>query len=266
METQMHNQEPDWQKCQEEWARSRRRGKVLGGIVLVGVGSLLLARHLGAELPEWLFSWKILLIVVGLFVGIKHSFRSWGWLIPIAVGTAFLIGDYYPEMHLSRLFWPIAIIVVGLAMIFRPRNRHHEYWRQRWQHKHRARWENYYKEHEGAVTNSDDMLETTSVFAGVRKNVISKDFKGGEVNCFFGGAVINLSQADINGKVVLEVNAVFGGAKLIVPQHWVIQSADLVSVMGGIDDKRPVQNVITNPDKILVLKGTAVFGGIEILN
>ena len=36
----------------------------------------------------------------------------------------------------------------------------------------------------------------------------------------FGGAEINFMQADIQGRVELEVNQVFGGTKLIVPAHW----------------------------------------------
>lgn len=118
----------------------------------------------------------------------------------------------------------------------------------------------------GLGESSEDALEASVVFGSIKKNIISKDFKGGEVNCVFGGAVINLTQADINGKAVLEVNCVFGGAKLIVPQHWQVQAGELVTVMGGIDDKRPQQGASANTDKILVLKGSAVFGGIEILN
>jgi predicted membrane protein len=262
-----YRQEPDWEMYKEEWHKRHRRGKIFGGIILVAVGALLMARHLGALLPDWLFTWKMLLIVIGLFIGVKHKFRSFGWIIVSGIGLAFLLEDFYPTMNIGHLFWPALLILAGIFMIFRPRRRWHhehwahEHWKKKWDYKKKeweSRWDN--------STSQEDILETVSVFGSVKKNILSKDFKGGEVNCCFGGCMINLSQADINGRVVLEINQVFGGTKLIVPPHWTVQSTELVAVMGGIDDKRPMQNSALNPEKILVLKGTTVFGGIEILN
>jgi len=37
-------------------------------------------------------------------------------------------------------------------------------------------------------------------------------------------------------------------------------------MFGGVEDKRPHQSIVTNPDKVLVIKGSVVFGGIEIQN
>ncbi|MBM3416907.1 MAG: hypothetical protein FJY20_10820 [Bacteroidetes bacterium] len=50
--------------------------------------------------------------------------------------------------------------------------------------------------------------------------MLSKDFKGGDIVNIFGGTEFNLSQADIKGRVTLEVTTIFGGTKLIVPSHW----------------------------------------------
>jgi predicted membrane protein len=75
---------------------------------------------------------------------------------------------------------------------------------------------------------------------------------------------VNLSQADFSGEAIMDVTCVFGGVTLIVPSNWKIKS-DLTSVFGGIDDQRPA--MITenmNDEKVLVLKGACVFGGIEI--
>ena len=52
--------------------------------------------------------------------------------------------------------------------------------------------------------------------------------------------------------------------KLIVPANWEIQTTEIDTVFGGIEDKRPQQAVGTNPDKVLILKGSVVFGGIDI--
>jgi predicted membrane protein len=80
----------------------------------------------------------------------------------------------------------------------------------------------------------------------------------------FGGAEYDLSQADITETATLEINQVFGGTKLIVPSSWEIKS-ELVAVFGGIDDKRPIMSPNSlSSNKILILKGTTYFGGIDI--
>ena len=248
METEDKNSTKKWD------AYDNRSGRALGGLVVVIVGGIWLAHELGADIPYWVFTWPMFLIGVGIFVGAKHSFRGFGWLIPIAVGSIFLVNDVM-GLPLGQLFWPIVIISAGLLMIFKPRNRGRDRWKERWNRDHYMRAEN----------TSEDFLDSVSVFGNVKKNVISKDFKGGDLVCVFGGAELNLTQADINGKIVVELTMVFGGAKLIVPANWQVQSSELVSIFGGVEDKRPIHsNTTIEPGKTLILKGTCLFGGIAI--
>jgi predicted membrane protein len=79
-----------------------------------------------------------------------------------------------------------------------------------------------------------------------------------------GGAELNLSQADIQGTAALDITQIMGGTKIVVPPNWTIRS-ELTSVFGSIEDKR--QNIgIPNPEKVLIIDGSSVFGGIEIRN
>ena len=119
--------------------------------------------------------------------------------------------------------------------------------------------------YENVNYSSEDFIESTSIFGGIKKNILSKKFKGGDVVNIMGGTELNLMQADINGTVILEIVQIFGGTKLIVPAHWEVKP-EMVALFGGIEDKRQMQNVTLNPDKILVLKGTTMFGGIDIRN
>jgi hypothetical protein len=70
-------------------------------------------------------------------------------------------------------------------------------------------------------------------------------------------------QADIQGEIELDLTQIFGGCKLIVPSHWEIKS-ELVNIFGGVEDKRPTQNINTDHSKVIILRGTSIFGGIEI--
>ena len=76
---------------------------------------------------------------------------------------------------------------------------------------------------------------------------------------------LNLMQADTSTRVVLDLTQVFGGTKLIIPPHWKVNAEDMVTIFGGLNDKRPmpVQTGATD-SKIIVLKGTCIFGGIDI--
>jgi len=262
--------ETEDQKKADEWKNYRRpaAGRVLGGFVLVGVGALWFMQKMGYIFPPWLFTWKMLLVAIGIYIGARHLFRGIGWLIPIIIGLLFLADDLIPGFNIKPFIWPIVIVIAGLFMIFRPRSCRNRHWKHR--HWRRHRYNRYYNEGKweeetklyDAPGSTEDRLDAVVVFGSTKKNIISKDFKGGEITCVFGGAEINFSQADINGRVELELNQVFGGTRLIVPPHWQIHP-ETVTFMGGIEDRRP-DTKITESGKILIIKGTSVFGGIDI--
>jgi predicted membrane protein len=118
-------------------------------------------------------------------------------------------------------------------------------------------------EEEAYVADRSDFIDTTSVFGGIKKIVLSKNFQGGEITNIMGGSEINLSQADFKGRICIDTTNVFGGTKLIIPPHWDVQS-EVVAIFGGIDDKRQLNGTPLDPDKVIVIDGTCLFGGIEI--
>ena len=233
-------------------ADRNRSGRVMAGLFIIAIGLLLFARQAGIYVPRWLFSFEAILIAVGLYLGFRHSFRGFGWMIPILIGGFFLIDDFYPFYEIKDFVLPIIVIAIGLFMIFRGRKKNYN-----WKRRDEAR--------DDVENTGEDFLDSTVVFGGVKKNIISKNFKGGEAVTVFGGTEINLTQADVSGPIVMELTQVFGGTKLIVPGHWKIQSQDLVAILGGIDDKRPpVSTPGADETKVLILKGTCLLGGIEI--
>jgi len=115
----------------------------------------------------------------------------------------------------------------------------------------------------GINYSNEDFVDSTSIFGGAKKNIISKTFKGGDIVNIFGGTELDLTQADFTGTAIIELTTVFGGTKLIIPSNWSIKS-DAVIIFGGIEDKRKMQTLSENAEKTLVLKGTVIFGGIDI--
>ena len=248
----------------------RGRGRTLTGVLILSIGVLLSLKVSNIVLfPHWFFSWPMLLIGIGIVSGIRHRFRGFFWFILLLIGGLSLADRIDPTLNMDKYNWPIVFILIGLTFILRPKS--HERWR-RWRRHHYGRWErepSVSNENVTGVTeavgdyDSRDFIDITAVFGGVKKTVLSKKFKGGEITCFMGGGEIDLSQADFNGTIRIDVTNIFGGTKLIVPPTWDVQN-DIGAVFGGIDDKRQISGVTMDYTKTLILDGTCIFGGVEI--
>jgi predicted membrane protein len=246
---------------------NQKSGKTIVGLILLGLGFILLFRTLDLFfIPSWIFSWPVFLIIIGIFIGKRQGFNRPSAFMPIVIGVIFLSNKILPDMDLGRFFWPLLIIGFGVWMISSRKEKNPlEFFE----------WDK--EKNSGVNTNSDsneaqtafetanflgDRINSASIFGGIKKNIVSKNFQGGDIVNFFGGSEINLMQADIKGRVKIEVVQVFGGTKIIVPANWIVQS-EMLAIFGGIEDKRPPQ-LNTIPDKILIIEGTSIFGGIDI--
>lgn len=257
--------------------RRNRGGRALGGLIVITVGVILLLKQMNTVIfPHWLFTWPFFLIVLGFYVGARHQFRGWGgWIIMMLVGGVFLVRDYFPQYEIADYIWPIGIIVVGVYLIFRPRRyydlhdmhyKHHLRYHKKWE-----KWKDWDKEKgwekwKDAVNvppSGDDFIDSVSIFGGISKTILSKNFKGGDIVNIFGGCDINLTQADFTGTVTIDFVQIFGGAKIIVPTDWKI-IIRTTSVFGGVEDKRPPSLIKENPDKVLIIDGTSIFAGISV--
>lgn len=234
------------------------RNHIWTGLFLLAIGGLALARSMGVPVPNWLFSWQMLLVAIGLFIGFKKGFRDGGWFVPIIVGGFFMVNEFVLQGELRRHIWPMILIVLGAFFIFRPRKSCFGTPKK----KDGIEAETITPLSEESYTQ-DDIIDSTNIFSGTKKVILSKNFKGGEIVNIFGGSEIDLTQADITTAAVLEVTAIFGGATLIVPSNWAIKS-EAVTIFGGIGDKRKIIPSADSPTKTLVLKGTMIFGGMEI--
>lgn len=215
--------------------------------MIIGVAYLL--NRLGFNLPEFLFSWQMFLIALGMFIGIRKNFEGPGWIIMVLIGSVFLINEFFVFGELRRFILPIILIGSGLFFIFRSKGS-----------------KDYRQFAEGDAStlaaSGQDYVDTTSIFGGSKKKIFSKDFRGGEMTNIFGGSEIDLSQADLIGIAVIDVTVLFGGATLIVPSNWNVIS-EAVAIMGEVKDKRIIQGTPEN-NKTLLIKGTVIFGGIDV--
>ncbi len=251
---------------------SKQSGKIIAGFILMAVGLLLLLKQFDwFFFPSWLFSWPMILIIVGLVRRGSSRSNNSNWLILVIIGCLFLLGEIFPNVNVVNHGWPVIIIAAGLWMIFR-------------QNQSISSKPNFTKDayvdpdflnpdltaQQGPAStaydkteSSEDYLSSFSIFSAAKKNILSKSFKGGEVVNIFGGTDLDFSHADISGQVVVDVMQLFGGTKLIVPPHWQVV-ADVIQVFGGVNDKRIPHADVAASGKVLILKGASIFGGVDI--
>ncbi len=226
----------------------------VGAIIFIIGSFLLLDRMDLLYFPGWLFSWKMLLVVIGLIVGINKRFEGIGWLVMILIGGFFLIDDIpgFPY-DIDRYAFPVGIIIIGLFILGRA---------VAGSNSRATRKKNWGDGLLSSNEGGEDYIDLTTVFGGNKSKVFSKNFKGGETTCVFGGTEIDLSQADISGTVVIDVVQLFGGVKLVIPSNWELKS-EVTAVLGGVDDKRNSPQAYGSGKK-LVITGFVMFGGVDI--
>jgi predicted membrane protein len=223
-------------------------GAIVGAIVCL-VGVLFLLDHLGVISVDhlWRF-WPVILIGVGAAHLADPTRRQWGGIV-LLVGTVFLLDSLnIMHFHWSEL-WPIVIIVVGGMMIWNSI----EGQRRR-----------------GDIPESASTMNAYAIFSGVERRFTAKDFRFGRISAVFGGAELDFHDADIDGDTgELEINAVFGGVELRVPETWHVESRNQ-TVFGGYSDKTRYANASNDTSvagaKTLIISGTVMFGGVEVKN
>jgi len=238
----------------KEYLQHRHKNRVFAGVVIAIVGLVLLLTKMRV-LPciDLEFSWPAILIVFGLLIGIKNSFRNNAWWILIIIGIANFTPQFMIMGRPSREYaWPAIIIIIGLAIALRPR-RH-----------------TFFSGYPRSTTmnsaiNTDNSLNIDVTFGGKKEVVTSKEFKGGTISVTFAGCELNLNQADFSEpSIALDLRVSFGGVEMIVPSHWEIQN-EINPSFGSVEDQRTIQTGTSNETKkILVLRGSCAFGSIEI--
>jgi cell wall-active antibiotic response 4TMS protein YvqF len=117
------------------------------------------------------------------------------------------------------------------------------------------------------ATPDGDRSGSNSLFAfwsGVDRKVASQAYPGGYVTAIMGRVEVDVTGAKpVEGGAVLDIFVAWGGVFVKVPDHWkVVNQANVV--MGGISDRTRVPP----PDArdTLILRGLVFQGGMEITN
>ena len=229
--------------------RNPYRSYIAGAFIII-IGALLLLNNLHLlpfELPAYVFTWKMLLIIMGVYL--LANLRIIGAAILIGLGLYFLLPDICgTEAASLKALWPGLLIVAGLGILLKGFNRH------------RCEKKNSY-----VKTEDLPFMTSTVIFGGEKKKLSSHDFEGARLTAIFGGIELDLTNCTlVNERTIIDVTAVCGGIELTVPKEWNIKT-DIAPIMGGIEDRiSDIPGAYVDQTKEVIIKGEVVMGGIEI--
>jgi predicted membrane protein len=233
--------------------KNQGRSRAILGIVLLFIGGALIANQfeiIPFRIRDVIFSWQAILILIGV-VMISRRDKNFTGFILIGIGAFFMVPDFFDlPFEYRGLFWPVALVLIGLLLIFRS-----------------SRIFGSFDGSRNVTGFADDYIDDVNIFGGHNRKINSMTFRGGKITSAFGGGTYDLTSAQLApGINVLDQVTIFGGSKLIVPTDWDVK-LEVVAIFGGFTDKRgklPIQTSIS--EKKLIIRGVAIFGGGEIIS
>jgi len=226
--------------------RSRLRAQLVSGLLIIAAGVIALLDNFGVVDGRAYFRyWPAGLIVIGL-ARLRHARGGAGRAggsIFVAAGVWLLL-ESFGIVHISVWeLWPLVLVLFGASLV--------------WQGM-RGRGSRSQRSNDANAT-----ISGVAVLGGGSRGNSSRSFQGGELTAVLGGWDVDLRQAAIDGEAIIDVFALCGGIEIRVPEDWTIVG-QVTPVLCGFEDKTR-----TSPGggtHRLIIRGTAIMGGIEVKN
>jgi predicted membrane protein len=230
--------------------RSASHGAI-GGAIIVVVGLLLLLNNLGILHVRdiWDF-WPLILVVFGVARIVKSCSPAgiiWG---SVVAGLGVLL--FLDNLSMVRLnfnfVWPVILIGLGLTKLMSAQQRQRQL-------------------ATGGVALHSSSSTLAAVFSGGKRRITTPDFRGVDVLALYGGFEVDLRGSRIEvDEAVIDVNVMFGGVKIMVPDNWIVTVKGF-GMFGSFEDKTIPPRIDPNvKPQHLIITGVSIFGGTSIRN
>jgi len=209
------------------------RNKLVAGFFFLILGLLLTLENLDLfEAGRILRYWPVVLIVFGL-INLGEASRRGVASVAVVIGSLLLaLKAHWLRFSLFDL-WPVLLIAVGVIIVLRALGIHAP----------------------EARGNLWSVLNTRKV------TIDPGDLDHKHLLTFMGGANVEVTNAEHEGPVTIEVLAMWGGIELRVPIGWEV-IAEVVPIMGGID----IKTYGEANGRQLIVRGLVLMAGMEIKN
>jgi predicted membrane protein len=226
--------------------RHRSAPLLILGLLVIASGATMLLDRLDILDSRAVLNqmWPLGIMAIGIALIVQHKSRALGIITIVSGALLFAREQRWIDFNVWTILPPILLLWGGGVIVWRALN-------------------SSYARHATEATSAD-FVSSHVVFSGTDLRPQSRTFKGAELSAVFGGIKLDLCDADIEGDAaVVDLYTVFGGIELHVPSDWAVKT-DAVVVMAGLsDNRRPTSGL---PRKTLVIKGFALFAGIDIRN
>ena len=233
----------------------RVTAKLLVGLAFLMLGVLWTLDNFGLLDADVIVRWWPMLVAI---FGIA-KLLGWGTRRSTFAGVMWLIAATWLLLHAAGVvshgidgLWPLALIVLGTRIIMGSRRP--------------AAWRARRESESPAAADEQARVKVDAVMAGVERRFHSGVFGGGVVNAVMANVELDLREATLReGRVELETNAVLAGIVVIVPRGWSVVN-HATPVMGAVEDHTQPPDAGEPRRDMMILRGAAVMGGIEIKN
>lgn len=114
----------------------------------------------------------------------------------------------------------------------------------------------------GKGSSNENRIQRVLIFSGINSKLNSENLEGINLTAVFGGGKVDVAGAKTSKKDIdIELVAIFGGIKLILPKNWKVESEG-TGIFGSFDNRTEQAKTTTT----VHLKGAAIFGGVEVVN
>jgi predicted membrane protein len=222
----------------------RSAPRLIAGLGILALGIVWTLDNLdivnSRRITEW---WPLILIAIGLvrfFDPYKGKVAS---VIFIVVGTLILLNNLAVPVNINVVI-PLAIAAVGGKLV----------------------WDALRRKSMPTYSGSDpgSMLSAFALWSGVKRQVTSQEFRGGDATAIMGGVELDLRKANVRDgeQAIIDAFALWGGVEITVPENWRIVSK-VMPLLGGYEDKTAPRDAV---GPVLIVQGSAIMGAVVVKN
>lgn len=244
---------------QEPRRKSTDTGRIWAGAIILGLGIALLLNRLDIHwifFPGWIFSWPMVLIVVGLVIGGSSNFRNPASYITLIIGGFFLVNNIW-DLDIKRYIWPAAIIAVGLWLLADRKQKHIPPSRPAPGKPNQTDPSTTYAWDKRIM---DDPLESAPTDSGAPHASTAADPAQSDQNAYAGSAASGRPTADFTDEDYVKITSLFGDIRRMVLSKNFL-GGEVVNMFGG-SDINLIQADIKHPVTIDMFQ---MFGGSKII-
>jgi hypothetical protein len=220
---------------------------IIWGLIFIFIGAGIGGDIIGLwDFNPFFRGWWTLFIIVPCFISMIRGGFNTGNAIGFLIGVFLLLSclDVF-SISLWKLIVPAVLVIIGLAILLRGVFRGPVFKPNR---------------EAQASGGSAPNGAYSAVFAS--NNIhIDSEFTGASLDAVFGALTLDLRDAQINGDVVINATAVFGGMDIFVPAGVNVKINN-VPIFGGVSNKTGRKSEPGQPS--IYLNSTCMFGGIDI--